>query len=140
MTNAKALNTIFRCLEIGPGAAMRESEAEKGHYPLFPCTEAWFNAGEWYHDYCISRSGRRVRICAIIANNRGNGAFRRLVEGIIRAGLTPHVVVPLDEMRPILIRWNWRKQTINRFKDRGWGREEVWFPQKEFVQSVLRAK
>jgi len=65
-------------------------------------------AVDWVYPAVISHDGREAFIVAIRAKHPGSGAFRRLVDNITAAGLTPVVVCPLGATMPaILKRWRW---------------------------------
>lgn len=79
----------------------------------------------------ISLDKGEARIVVIQAHREGTGALRRLVDGILSAGLRPVVVEPVGRTMPaILKRWQWQRRVIGR----GFERFEEWRPQKEAVR------
>lgn len=105
---------------------MREDEVAAGRRIILPGDTSWLPASDWPHDVVVSQDGREVRIIAIYARQPGQGAFRRMVDGIIAAGLVPVVIAPSQEMRATLKRWHWRC----RYAGAGVHEEEQWRPRK----------
>jgi len=105
---------------------MRDDERALGHTPVIPGDVPWLSPADWPHHVVVSLAGSKVRIIAIVANEPGNGAFRRLIDGIAAANLTPVVIAPSNEMRATLKRWGWRERS------RGYGlsHEERWSPKR----------
>lgn len=127
---AQVERIIERCRDIGAANVMREDETARGNIVIKPGERPWFSAEEWSKDSVVSQSDSFVRLIAISAKRPNNGAFRRLIIGIIEAGLKPVVVAPFAMMTDILMRWDWRMQVIGATFD---DREVRWFPQKKFI-------
>ena len=98
---------LHRVALLGAGEAMRQDERKKGYRIILPGDEPWLPRIDWPDNICISQSGNKVRIIAIYAREPGKGAFRRMIDGIKAAGLTPVVVCPFSHMEEILTRWGW---------------------------------
>lgn len=80
-------------------------------------TPVWIIEADWQELPLISRIGGEVRIVLVLAAKRRCGAFRRLVDGIIAAGLRPVVVCPvLADMPRILAHWRWVCRSVG-FRD-----------------------
>ncbi len=110
---------------------MCDDEQAKGFIPVKTGSTDWLPASDWPEDVVITQKDNVIRIVAFYALQPGNGAFRRLVDGIIHAGLRPVVVAPTREMQETLRRWNWRQRFIGTtFQDI----EEQWFPQRKFIE------
>lgn len=104
--------------------SMRQHEVEIGGALVLPGLCPWLPNDDWL-EAVVSKKGGRVRIVLIVARKPGTGAFRRLVDGILAAGLMPVVVTPLWQMEAIMLRWGWIKSTTGTtFADR----EETWRP------------
>lgn len=115
---------------------MRDNERKAGFTPLIPGDAPWLPAGDWHDTVVVSTDHRQVRLVAILAKRPGNGAFRRLVAGIVAAGLKPVVVEPTDEMRKTLRRWGWR----GRWHGHGFETsEERWTPTKAAKACLVEA-
>lgn len=78
----------------------------------------------WPSHIVVSLDGAEVRIIAIIATRRGDGAFKRMVTGIVAAGLCPVVIEPMFGMPSILRRWGWSGKKV----ETPTGCEEQWRP------------
>ena len=134
-TETEMVAAIERAFTIGPYAAMCMDEEARGFKPVVPGMVSWLPGEEWPDDVVITQKGDEVRIVAIYAKQPGNGAFRKLIADIIRAGLRPKIICPTIEMRETLKRWNWRQRyTGSTFQDR----EEEWFPQRKFIEQCTR--
>ena len=107
------LNRMFL---LGPGEAMRQDERDLGHRIIVPGDEPWLPKADWPDNIVITQAGKEVRIIAIYAREPGTGAFRRMIDGIKAAGLTPVVVCPFRNMEDILRRWGWAPD----FKNEEW--------------------
>jgi hypothetical protein len=87
-----------------------------------------FPKADWVFPTVVSHDGREVFIVAILAQEPGNGAFRRLIGNIRGAGLTPVVVCPVGAIMPaILKRWGW----VERIVGNGWEAVDEWRPPSE---------
>lgn len=91
---------------------MRRNEVREGHKIVMPGDVAWLPKSDWPSHIVISMDGEEVRIVAIIATVRGAGAFKRLVRGIVEAGLKPVVIEPLFDMPSILRKWGWAGKKV----------------------------
>jgi hypothetical protein len=120
------LSAIAECVADGASATMRRHEVARGHELVLPGTTPWLPAADWDPGIVVSITGRRrVRIVAIYARQPGTGAFSRMVDGILLAGLHPLIVEPTGIMDLILDRWGWHQRTVGKsFRDR----ETQWFP------------
>lgn len=107
---------------------MQADEIERGNDIIRPGEVSWLPKDDWDEHVTISKSGREIRLIAILALHPGGGAFRRLVEGILGAGLVPVIIAPTADMRATLKRWNW----FPRYVGNGWDREEQWRPRKSW--------
>lgn len=117
-------DAMERLIRVGPVEAMREDEVAAGFTPVLPGEVTWLSATDWPGDVVISHNNKQVRIVAIKAKVRGQGSFRRLIEAITAAGMTPIVVEPMFAMPDILKKWGWARQTIGS----GFQTEEQWHP------------
>jgi hypothetical protein len=89
-----------------------------------------------WEEYCIiARRGKDIRLISLFAKNPGNGAFRRLVLGIITAGYRPVVVEPLFGMESTMRRWGWSHQQVGR----GLSHEDLYIPTKRWMKSVAQS-
>jgi hypothetical protein len=123
------METMHHAIVHGASNVMRDSEVARGYRPVFPGDFPWFPASEWPQDVVVSLDGNRVRIIAVYALNPGNGAFSRLITGIVRAGLIPTVVAPFSEMVDILTHWGWHRRIVGKtFNDRC----DEWFPTRKW--------
>lgn len=112
---------------LGMAGVMLQHEVDAGRRLVQPGTREpfAFSAEDWDFPQVVTYDGREVRICLINARDPGHGAFRRLVDAIQAAGLTPVVVAPVGETMPaIMKRWRWKRRRVGR----GWAREEQWRP------------
>jgi len=123
-------DAVAKILSRGPEQVLRDDERALGFEPLKPGDRPWFPASDWDHTNVISIRGKVVRIVAIIAVRKGEGAFSRLITGIAKEGLIPIVVAPMFGMPEILNKWGW-KQTI---VGKGWSRQELWQPSPEWLE------
>jgi hypothetical protein len=105
---------------------MRADEAEAGNTVIVPGEVPWLPVADWEHTIVISRRGKEIRLIILLAKRRGNGAFHRLVNGILGDGLTPVILAPMGAMRAIMKRWNWFERSVGS----GWDHEEQWRPRK----------
>lgn len=91
--------------------SMREQEEALGWRCVVDAP--WFIKDDWIGDPVVSIKGDEVRIVAILAKTPGAGAFGRLIDGILAAGLKPIVVEPVFMTMPaIMERWGWRRRNI----------------------------
>lgn len=126
---SKLKTAVERLLRIGPVEAMREDERAAGFRVVLPGDEPWLPSLDWHDDVTVSTDGKIVRIIAIRARKENDGAFSRLVTGIIRAGLTPVVIEPMLSMPGIMARWKWERREFGE----GFTREEQWWPTTEWM-------
>src|SRR5215469_10333833 len=84
-------DAVAKILSRGPEQVLRDDERALGFEPLKPGDRPWFPASDWDHTNVISIRGKVVRIVAIIAVRKGEGAFSRLITGIAKEGLIPIV-------------------------------------------------
>lgn len=105
---------------------MREDELLAGNAVILPGDFPWLPTADWHETIIVSQSGKEIRLIAILANEPGKGAFRRLVTGILEAGLVPVIVAPTTIMRETMKRWNWARRDVGK----GWNHEEQWRPRK----------
>ncbi len=105
---------------------MRADEIERGNEIVVPGETSWLPEEDWDPTITVSRSGKEIRLIAILALNPGRGAFRRMVSGIIAEGLTPVIIAPTNMMRDTLKRWGWFPRHVGS----GWDHEEQWRPRK----------
>lgn len=115
---------------------MKDDEQRIGFRPVE--SAEWLNAADWHDGFVISFNKPTVRIVAIMARAPGTGAFSRLIDGIVLAGLTPVVVAPMMLMPSILKRWGWKEQ----IRGSGLDREDSWRPTKEWIanRAALRSQ
>lgn len=96
----------------------------------------WLPTRDWPDDIVVALACNHVRIVAIYTNQRGEGAFSRLITGIAQAGLRPTIICPTAEMADICKAWGWRQRFIgSTFKER----EEQWFPPKKWLKQRAAA-
>lgn len=107
---------------------MRADETARGNEIVVPGETSWLPSEDWDPTIVVSRSGKEIRLIAILALNPGRGAFRRTLAGIMSAGLTPVVIAPTSLMRSTLKRWGWFPRHIGK----GWDHEEQWRPRKDW--------
>ncbi len=119
------LTQLFKQLETMPMyEIMRMDEQDAGYTVVLPGDQPWFVADDWQGSDVVSMNGNEVRIVAILAKHPGTGAFRRMVDGIVSAGLVPTVIEPFEQMQSILRRWGWR----GRVQGKGINRCAIWRP------------
>lgn len=125
MVDQQFLTQLFKKLEQMPmHEIMRQDERDAGYTVVLPGEQPWFSADDWRGTDVVSMNGKEVRIVAILAERPGTGAFRRMVDGIVAAGLVPTVIEPFDQMQSILRLWGWR----GRVQGTGINRQSVWRP------------
>jgi hypothetical protein len=109
----KAVEAFLRLVSgDDPAAMLREAEVHKG-YTLVPVGSVdWLPAEDWTATDVVSTDGHEVRLVAIKAKQPRNGAFTRLVAGIMAAKLTPVVICPMSGMEMIMRYWGWRHREI----------------------------
>lgn len=90
---------------------LRADEEAAGRVVVRPGDVSWLLREDWIDSVVVSRELTEVRLIAMVAQRPGQGALRRTLAGIKRAGLSPVIVEPTREMRATLMRWGWR-QTI----------------------------
>jgi len=122
----KAMQVFLRMMAgDDPAAMMCEAEVAKG-YTLIPVGSVpWLPACDWGERDVVSTDGHEVRLVAIGAKRKRNGAFTDLVSAILAEGKLPVVICPLDDMRSILRRWGWTSRLIGVEFDE---REDQWRP------------
>lgn len=115
---------------LGVAGFMIEDEIAAGRAVMQPGS-VWpfdFPAEDWVFPAVVSHDGREVHIVAILAQEPGKGAFRRLIANIEGAGLSPVVVCPVGQTMPaILKRWRWKRRIVGR----GFERVDEWRPPAE---------
>jgi hypothetical protein len=76
---------------LGVAGFMIEDQIAAGRAAMQPGSTWPFEIPEadWVFPCVISHDGREAWIVAILAKNPGNGAFRRLIDNIVAAGLRP---------------------------------------------------
>lgn len=121
------LEAVMRTLSHPRGAAglMMDDERERGHRLVLVGDKFPFSlpSSDWHQNAVVALDGTEVRIVAILAKHPGQGAFRRLVENIRGAGLTPVVLAPIGMVMPaILQKWGWIKTETGS----GFDHEEEW--------------
>lgn len=128
MSTQQIIDALFAAIDSNQPMheLMRENETKAGATVILPGDVSWLPATDWHPTVTVSRRGDEIRLIAVIATNPGRGAFRRTVAGIIEAGLTPVIVVPTNEMRATMRRWNWYPRTVGS----GLTSEEQWRPRK----------
>jgi len=137
-TTQQMMNALFATLNDGRPMheIMRANEREAGFIVVLPGDVPWLSVADWHPTITVSRNGNDVRLVAILANNPGNGALRRTVQGIINAGLVPVVIEPTHEMRATMQRWKWKRRIVGHgFFDR----EEQWRPRKNWKPTAPRS-
>jgi hypothetical protein len=105
---------------------MREEEASRGYQVVLPGYVSWLSLDDWHETIVVSLSGKEVRLIALFTETPGRGAFRRTVDGILKADLVPVIIAPTREMRETMIRWNWFPRHVGKGRDH----EEQWRPRK----------
>lgn len=140
MTTDNLLSNVSELLDrvVAAGgivAAMRESEEGAGNRVVLPDSVPWLPSKDWGNHPIISIRGRDVRIVAICALNPWTGAFSRLIDGIIEAGMTPVIVAPMLMMPEILERWGgWFAVEIGE----GWSHETHMRPTGGWMRARLK--
>jgi hypothetical protein len=79
---------------------------------------------DWTDRTIISQHGDQIRLVALEAKRPLTGAMGRLVEKILKAGLTPVMVEPNDLVEAWCQRRHWRRRRIGQ----GRMRHEIWYP------------
>jgi len=115
---------IEKLAAMGPAERLEQGERAKGFEIVHPGSVSWLPVEDWTPSTIISTDGRRVRLVALLASDPGHGGLRRLVEGIIAAGLEPVVVEPFPQLVTTLERWGWRSRRIGY----GFDAHEIWYP------------
>lgn len=111
---------------------LKQREIIKG-YTLIIGDESWFNKKEW-KDYVISVKGKYVKLVFLYANNKYNGALKRLINNILEAHLLPVIVDPLPDMAKIILKWSWS------FHETGFTnnlREQCYIPSQRYLDNRL---
>jgi len=112
---------------LGVAGFMIEDEIAAGRAVMQPGS-VWpfdFPAADWVFPTVVSHDGREVHIVAILAQNPGSGAFRRLIANIEAAGLSPVVVCPVGVVMPAILKhWRWKRRIVGR----GFDRVDEWRP------------
>lgn len=117
--NTEVIEQLLSQLQTKPiHEIMRQNERDAGYEPVLPGTAPWFSARDWRPTDVVSTDGKIVRIVAICARKPGSGAFRRMVNGIVAAGLEPVVIEPFPVMEAILTRWGWAGKLVGSGIDR----------------------
>ncbi len=88
---------------------------------------------DWHPLSFVSRHRRDIRIVGIIALNPGTGAFSRMVDKIINAGMRPILVHPTYDSADIVQRWGWRHQVVGNGKSH----EDCFVPTKEWMKGRM---
>jgi hypothetical protein len=81
---------------------MREDEFARGYDVIVPGDEPWFPAADWHSTSVVSKSLTEVRIIAINAEKRNQGALHRMVDSIVACGLCPVIVGPVSPHMALL--------------------------------------
>ena len=117
---------LARLQTMSPADAMKSDERERGFGLYVIGQRSWFLPRDWREDAVVSfdRERGEVRIIAIEAKNPGQGAFTRMVRGIMAEGRTPVVIQPMGDMPAILTKWGWQR----RDEGEGFLHEEQWRP------------
>jgi hypothetical protein len=110
-----------------------EELGRKGVWPHHKRLPKWFIPGDWSVWPVLAYDKRELHIVAISSARKG--AFRRLVDGARKAGLTPVVVSPFGQMTAIMRKWGWRKTVIGE----GWDEREEWRPASA-IEAATAAK
>lgn len=121
-----AQEAVERLNHMTPSEAMIADERERGFGVFAVGQRSWLLARDWRPDCVVTqdRDRREVRIIAIMAKDKGQGAFRRMVRGIMAEGFTPVVVEPMLDMPAILAKWGWLRTDVGE----GFHHEEQWRP------------
>ncbi|WP_263353340.1 hypothetical protein [Acidicapsa acidisoli] len=131
MTIGELIAAVEHAMDKGAYACLCEGEARKGYVAVTPGSVPWLPSGDWPDDIVITQKGREVRIVAIYAKEPCNGAFSRMINGILKAGLRPVVVEPMGGMNDIMRAWNWRCREVGSTFD---DHERHWFPQRKWIE------
>lgn len=108
VTAVELLEAISQMLTIGADEAIANLERSQGFQVIRPGDAPFFPADDWHPgSVCSLTADGCCRIVLVDATNPGTGAFRRMVQRIIIAGLFPRVVEPGPHMLAILRHWNW---------------------------------
>lgn len=126
VSEAYLVNLIDRLGRQPIHEIMRDDERERGHEIVIPGNVPWLPVDDWDPTVVVSRSGKDVRLIAILAKAPGNGAFRRLVAAIQAEHLTPVIIAPSLEMAATVRRWGWYRIYVGH----GFEQEEQWRPRK----------
>ena len=129
--NKKLQGMLNEIMTVGADVFMKNEEVRRGYTLVNPGDFKWLPKEEWVCPI-ISRDGNLIRLVGLIAVKPKDGAFTRLVNGIIQDGFIPVVCTPTVEMREILGRWNWKQQL---HYVAGVGREEQWQPRQWFIDN-----
>lgn len=106
---------------------LKREERKAGWLTIAPGDVPWMPEEEWDGSSVVSVRGNVVRFILLRAANPGTGAFTRMIEGLLSAGLTPHVIEPTREFAAALRR-------------RGWVRQDVTLGDEEYeIRMVARA-
>ena len=113
---SKVLDEIFAIQKHPRGALghMEDCETEAGYALVrlgaivpFPVP-----ANDW-EAVCISLDGKDVRLVLLQAKHQRRGALRRLVGGIVAAGLSPVIIEPVGNDMPAIMRhWGWHTKRV----------------------------
>jgi hypothetical protein len=122
-----------RILRIGPVESMKQDEIALGFQPVYPGGVEWLSPNDWHANVVVSVRHPDVRIVAITAIQKGKGAFSRLIDGIVSAGMTPIVVEPMFDMVEIVGRWRWHFDVIGE----GFHSETQCRPSKEWIAARI---
>lgn len=109
-TAQQYIDALFAAIDRGEQMQdiMRGYERKAGYRVVVPGDEPWLPAEDWDETITVSVDGHKVRLVVILAKRPGTGAFKRLVAGIEKAGLTPCIIEPSREMQATLTRWGWK--------------------------------
>jgi len=78
---------------------------------IVPGDEPWFPAVDWHSTSVVSKTLTEVRIIAISAEKRNQGALHRMGDSIVACGLCPVIVGPISpHMLGILRHWGWHRR------------------------------
>lgn len=107
---------------------MRDDERKAGNEILVPGDVEWLPADDWHETVVVSRRAKEIRLIAILATRPNGGAFRRLIHGILDAGLVPVIIAPSLEMQATMRRWGWHRRVAGS----GFQQEDQWRPRKSW--------
>ena len=99
---------LMKALSGDPLSEMIDMERRMCFEPIEVDSVPWYTSADWRASL-VSRRDEYVRIVAIMAKTPRNGAFKRLMHGIVMEGKTPFVVEPFRDMTQILVHWGWRQ-------------------------------